>query len=115
MALLQDAKQTDPLLDDAVSFPESRTAEEIARRLLYQCPSLSPLVARLALAAEHDVIVLLTGETGSGKTSLARLIHASSPRRREPFLAVAVRRSRPPPVRERANQSANQFRFDRDL
>jgi DNA-binding NtrC family response regulator len=65
------------------------TVEEvIAHRLVLHTPSLLPLVERLALAAIHDVTVLLTGETGTGKTWLARLLHDCSPRHKEPFLPV---------------------------
>jgi DNA-binding NtrC family response regulator len=65
------------------------TVEEvIAHRLLLSTPSLLPLVERIALAAIHDVTVLLTGETGTGKTYLARLLHDCSPRHKEPFLPV---------------------------
>jgi two-component system response regulator HydG len=60
----------------------------ISRQLLSQTPSLIPLVERLALAAAHEVTVLLTGETGTGKTFLARLIHDCSSRRDEPFVTV---------------------------
>jgi DNA-binding NtrC family response regulator len=72
-------------------IPEGRpeTVEEvIRRRLLAQTPSLLPLVERIALAAAHDVTVLLTGETGTGKTHVARLMHECSPRQQHPFLAV---------------------------
>lgn len=47
------------------------------------------MLERLDVAARHDVTILLIGETGSGKTHLARLIHESSERRKEPFLTVA--------------------------
>jgi two-component system response regulator HydG len=60
----------------------------LSRRLLAQTPSLLPLVERIALAARHDVTVLLNGETGTGKTFLARLIHEHSPRQKHRFLAV---------------------------
>jgi two-component system, NtrC family, response regulator HydG len=67
----------------------TETLEEIiSRRLLSQTPSLLPLVERIALAAIHDVTVLLTGETGTGKTFLARLMHDCSPRKSHPFLVV---------------------------
>jgi len=74
---------------DFLGTGTAETLEEvISRRLLTQTPSLVPLVERLALAATHDVTVLLTGETGTGKTHLARLMHDCSPRRNEPFLTV---------------------------
>src|SRR5579871_226751 len=60
----------------------------IGRRLRTQTPSLLPLIERVALAAAHDVTVLLTGETGTGKTYLARLMHECSPRKAHPFLTV---------------------------
>lgn len=47
------------------------------------------MLNELEIAAQHDVTVLLIGETGAGKTYLSRLIHDVSPRREKPFLNVA--------------------------
>src|SRR5207253_2437851 len=73
---------------DCFSGGEETTEQVIARRLLRFTPSLLPLAERIAIAAAHDVTVLLTGETGTGKTYLARLVHDCSPRKDLPFLTV---------------------------
>jgi DNA-binding NtrC family response regulator len=52
-------------------------------------PELFPMLEDLELVAKHDVTVLLIGETGTGKTHLAKLIHELSPRAEEKFLPVA--------------------------
>ncbi len=72
-------------------FPSARQESLetlLSRRLLALTPSLLPLVDRIALAANHDVTVLLNGETGTGKTYLAKLIHEYSPRKEHRFLTV---------------------------
>jgi len=69
-------------------LPAETVTDVIRRRLLSFTPSLLPLLERIALAALHDVTVLLTGETGTGKTHLARLMHECSPRQGDPFLSV---------------------------
>jgi DNA-binding NtrC family response regulator len=77
-----------PRVHDFPSTEEETIEGIISRRLLRHTPSLLPLVERIAIAATHDVTVLLTGETGTGKTHLARIMHECSPRRNEPFLTV---------------------------
>jgi transcriptional regulator with PAS, ATPase and Fis domain len=91
----QEANRLDGLVREwrgcGREFPGTRpeTLEDrLRRRLLAHTPSLAPLVPRLALAAAHDLTILLTGETGTGKTFLARLLHECSPRPAKRFLAV---------------------------
>jgi two-component system response regulator HydG len=61
----------------------------IARQLASQTPSLAGLVDSVAMAAIYDVPVLITGETGTGKSYLARVIHEHSPRHNHGFLVVS--------------------------
>lgn len=45
-------------------------------------------LTRIRRVAEQDTTILLTGETGSGKSMMTRFIHGCSPRRNEPYLVV---------------------------
>jgi two-component system response regulator HydG len=60
-----------------------------AQPYLYLSPTgADPLMDQVQRIAPQDTTVLLTGETGTGKTRLARLIHELSPRRQKQFLVV---------------------------
>jgi DNA-binding NtrC family response regulator len=51
-------------------------------------PALTNLHQQISAVAGLDSTVLLTGETGTGKTQLARRIHLLSPRRKRPFVVM---------------------------
>ena len=73
-------------------FPDpttEATTERIRRRLLVLTPSLAPLVEQVDIASSHDVTALIEGETGTGKTHLAKLIHECSSRAAHRFLLVS--------------------------
>jgi DNA-binding NtrC family response regulator len=59
-------------------------------RILGRAPALADALDRLRRAAAGDATVLLTGESGTGKELFARALHALSPRRSGPFVAVNV-------------------------
>ena len=58
-------------------------------RFLASSPQTTSLLEVAAKAAASDATVLLTGESGTGKSLLARHIHQLSPRRSGPFVSVA--------------------------
>jgi Nif-specific regulatory protein len=51
-------------------------------------PALAQVLQQVVLVAPLDVNVLLTGESGTGKSQVARLIHDNSPRGVHPFVEV---------------------------
>ncbi|NUQ64289.1 MAG: sigma-54-dependent Fis family transcriptional regulator [Pirellulales bacterium] len=61
------------------------------RTIVYKThtPEMYSMLDDLVTVAAHDVTVLLTGETGTGKTTVARLIHELSPRHNSKLLTVA--------------------------
>jgi DNA-binding NtrC family response regulator len=88
--------------ESAIHILEGRTGSHAVRqisapmvaeaggvRIATYSPELFPVLERLCRVAVHDVTILFTGETGTGKTTLARLVHQLSGRRDNPFQNVA--------------------------
>ena len=83
------ASLIEPPLSSLPAAATPRVAVGIAAEFETATPSLQRMLAELEIAAAHDVSILLIGETGTGKTYLARLIHELSPRRAAPLVTVA--------------------------
>src|SRR6516165_8450052 len=55
---------------------------------LANSPAMAPVMELIAQIGPSDANVLITGEHGTGKEVVARLLHAASPRSRMPLVAV---------------------------
>lgn len=56
--------------------------------IVAETPQMRALLIRIQRLAASDISVLITGETGTGKTRIARLVHELSNRNEHPFVGV---------------------------
>jgi DNA-binding NtrC family response regulator len=68
---------------------DSRQVETTHIKYKTYTPQMFQILEHLARVAAHDVTILLVGETGTGKTTVARMVHEMSSRANEVFLALA--------------------------
>ncbi len=93
--------QNDPAFDQALVFDsKARLAEMVSKiggappagdafkELIGSGPAILNLKKRVRQIAATQSTVLITGESGTGKELFARAIHAASPRRDRPFVAI---------------------------
>src|SRR5262249_32932970 len=80
LARHRESRGTDP----TAAVRENLRATEVVGR----SAALATVLQQAALVAPLDVHVLLTGETGTGKSQLARIIHDNGRRARGPFVTL---------------------------
>ncbi len=73
--------------DGADSTRPARNALRL-ENVIGRSEALGTLLRQVALVAPLEVSVLLTGDNGTGKTQIARVIHDNSPRAGQPFVEV---------------------------
>ena len=86
--LAEELRQVDPILKPSC-IPESRQIFDQQMQVTTYTPEMLPIIDQISKIARHNVTLLLIGETGTGKTTLASMIHELSPRSSEPFQNIA--------------------------
>jgi len=67
---------------------QARTVDVAGERLITASAAMRYVMQEIARAAERSVHVLLSGERGTGRETLARVIHARSRHSQGPFVAI---------------------------
>ncbi|MBW1675072.1 MAG: sigma-54-dependent Fis family transcriptional regulator [Deltaproteobacteria bacterium] len=86
--LIEKLAQTKRLMDENRRLRESYEGSSRFQDLIGQSGAMQKLFQLIEDVAPGDTAVLIVGETGTGKELVAKAIHALSPRRYAPFVAV---------------------------
>jgi TyrR family helix-turn-helix protein len=87
-ALKEELKKYYELTDRYVTELKQLRARELATDLVSCSPSMKKVVDMAVQASQADATVLISGETGTGKEIVARIIHRSGQRKDNPFISV---------------------------
>lgn len=79
----------DLVLGQSASLVDRTPLQRKVAGFVFAGPTLGELHDRMQKVANLEAAILLTGETGTGKSHAARVIHDLSPRRDGPFVAVS--------------------------
>ena len=72
----------------SVTPPEQHPALVNGEEIIGDGDSIREIKARLVRIASSNSTVLITGETGTGKELIARVVHSNSPRRKKPSITI---------------------------
>ncbi|CEH28873.1 sigma-54 interaction domain-containing protein [Aneurinibacillus migulanus] len=88
--LLNLREQLDQLQERVETYEETLQLreEQSGMKLTVRSPMMLQVLSKIEKVAKVDSTVLLLGESGVGKTYLARYLHNTSPRKQAPFLSV---------------------------
>jgi two-component system, NtrC family, response regulator AlgB len=87
--LLDRIERTKRLENRVEELESQLNAESPANDLVTNAPAMQAVIEMAFKAANSDATVLILGESGTGKSVLARAMHARSPRRGRAFVTVS--------------------------
>jgi len=87
-AILQRACRLSRLDREALGVPSASLSAPSAGEIIGETAVMRRIFDTIRRVARTDVTVLISGESGTGKELVARAIHANSPRRKRPFVAI---------------------------
>jgi len=74
-----------------ISILQERLDEKFnAKNFVFASPLMEDIARLVMKAARSEATVLISGETGTGKDLVARMIHQSSPRNKGPYIALNI-------------------------
>jgi two-component system response regulator HupR/HoxA len=91
--LTRELKLSEPTVAGAVrpSLPAPALACQRFGAVVYASPAMAAVCHQARIAARTELPVVIEGESGTGKTLLARAIHDASPRQSRPFVIQRCR------------------------
>jgi len=87
-AILQRACRLSRLDRESLDVPAPTPLGAPTAEIVGEGPAMRRIFDTIRRVARTDVTVLISGESGTGKELVARAIHANSPRRKRPFVAI---------------------------
>ncbi len=87
-SILERACRLSRLDREALGVPSSSLSAPSFSEIIGETAVMRRIFDTIRRVARTDVTVLICGESGTGKEVVARAIHASSPRRNRPFVAI---------------------------
>lgn len=69
------------------SFTEQVRGNRTVSQIVGESPAMRRVLELVKKVTNHQVSVILTGETGTGKSLLAQLMHLDGPRKERPFIS----------------------------
>ncbi|MEE8349921.1 MAG: sigma-54 dependent transcriptional regulator [Acidobacteriota bacterium] len=89
IVLVQKAAHTAQLKVENLQLRQAIAVPDVVPTFVGKSPLFQEILSSVKRVAAVDSTVLITGESGVGKSLLARLVHSSGPRREEPFITVS--------------------------
>ncbi len=86
-----DKNELAQALEEALAQSASEQYEGLDKAFVTRCPAMIRTIEQASRIALSDINVLITGDSGTGKTRMAQTLHAQSQRREAVFIEIDCR------------------------